>query len=1407
MAGRLNTTNVRVEFSFPPPPPPKPAGPEKIQAVASGGTVRFTVNGVTRWSIDVALFAGTPQLSVTQIPGNLPTRVTLTGAKLPGTDLPADFVLDLEHTGPGVTAAHFTFTLGGFDARVPFEEWLTGRAELSAAAQPSGRICPLGTGSQLSFASAGAAGFTPDWRMRFDGPGIATLTGPGGPLRADGLTLQLLQPTDASLGSTPEPKRTGITVAAGTHSWTLAPAVRTLDIGALKAAPGTFSALQIETGETGSGSVARRLLATGGTGLSLALRGGFTDENGAPFGLVLAAPAYAIAFETAVDNDPGDQTCLNTRLAAPSWLVVDGFALLLCDPVGTPGFTCATADSAVTELRCEPWLSAAAAPLDAGSGLSAAPKFLKGPPLPIVAEPGAEPGWGLLAGPATPGRRRFSLPDFAVSVLRRDDLLALDFRCYNLALEGGGGIPPQLVRKDSARPAHLTATFDAPQNIAEQAFLETYDPPAAKNHQPPPADPQSLAGETPPLPGRVGTRAAGPSRLAFRLPSGTAALPYSLTGLLNWVALEQSVAPVAAAPDPRQDGAGRILPQPQPAPAPPPIVEPGEDETSIEAPWRLNLSPNYSGAWAHSIDAVTLDGRTELWHTRLAVRTTENNAVTADETLAPRVRAVWSPDYTPGEVPDHAGPPFNDQDPAAPFRMSLDPNDRDQIVRLSSDFTMRTSTGAGYQPSSIRADKLYLSTLGAWLEVFGDWIEPLPLAAGEKLSLLQWQHRATLGRDNYVRVVYAGYLLPFGHAASLVKVTERKLLAAGGGPTTAYLRQRFFVVVRQPTVTYTSPPLSHRQLRELPYSSVTITTLVTPDVVPELVAGKYAFFPLSAGNPYPFHLVGTDRSGGASEFSAPLYFVESGGNYKSAITAYNTADMATVDLYGQQVAFAKPQLAGDTTLQTRTMTFRAEPAQPSQTADAPFHAAMAGADVVVEAIGQLTGGAGAMSISYPTGYLTNGLGVGEVFAQNAGPAIAMQFNGKQAGGVAVPNINVTGLSRKFGTVSGALDKLDAGDFDPAEIFGGAAAKLFGCIDLKDLLTAAIGGAGQVPKMLTERLPDRTSTTMEFAPAVPAEFTALGGILVLKFDKPAEALSLRASIVTPLKGGEPTVDIHGELNKLTLSLANVIGITIDQISFDAVAGKKMSFSVEMPSADSPINFLGDLEFLNELRKYIPADGFTDPPSLDVSPQGITAGYSLPIPTIGVGVFSLENIRLSAALTLPFLPPDPLRFRFNFAERQHPFNITVSLLGGGGFFGIAVGPDGVEMIEAAIEVGANASINVVVASGNVHMMAGVYLKYNDTDKKSELTGYVRAGGSLSVLGLVTVTVEFYLGFTYFGGGGQCKIAGEATISIEIDLTLFSKTVHATLRREFEDPTITFAELIGPADWNDYCDAFAA
>ena len=80
-------------------------------------------------------------------------------------------------------------------------------------------------------------------------------------------------------------------------------------------------------------------------------------------------------------------------------------------------------------------------------------------------------------------------------------------------------------------------------------------------------------------------------------------------------------------------------------------------------------------------------------------------------------------------------------------------------------------------------------------------------------------------------------------------------------------------------------------------------------------------------------------------------------------------------------------------------------------------------------------------------------------------------------------------------------------------------------------------------------------------------------------------------------------------------------------------------------------------------------------------------------------------LNAAVELPFLDGKPL-FDFGISTREHPFCLTVAFLGGGGFFHLQLDTGGIRLLEAALEFGAAASIDLGVASGGVHIMAGVY-----------------------------------------------------------------------------------------------------
>lgn len=93
-------------------------------------------------------------------------------------------------------------------------------------------------------------------------------------------------------------------------------------------------------------------------------------------------------------------------------------------------------------------------------------------------------------------------------------------------------------------------------------------------------------------------------------------------------------------------------------------------------------------------------------------------------------------------------------------------------------------------------------------------------------------------------------------------------------------------------------------------------------------------------------------------------------------------------------------------------------------------------------------------------------------------------------------------------------------------------------------------------------------------------------------------------------------------------------------------------------------------------------------------------------------------------------------------------------------------------------------------------------------------MRINGSLSILGIITASLEFLLQLianieTVNGKDKVTKVWGQATLKIKIEIFMFSKTVTLKTSREFAgagaDPT--FAMLISEGEWQQYCDSFAA
>ncbi|MEJ7721652.1 MAG: hypothetical protein WKF58_15005 [Ilumatobacteraceae bacterium] len=290
--------------------------------------------------------------------------------------------------------------------------------------------------------------------------------------------------------------------------------------------------------------------------------------------------------------------------------------------------------------------------------------------------------------------------------------------------------------------------------------------------------------------------------------------------------------------------------------------------------------------------------------------------------------------------------------------------------------------------------------------------------------------------------------------------------------------------------------------------------------------------------------------------------------------------------------------------------------------------------------------------------------------------------------------------------------------------------------------------------------------------------------------------------------EPRADVLAELRRFDLDLIapdSLMALHFERLAFTAGSSRKPEVDVVFGG----IEFLGPLSFIETLKELIPFDGFSDPPFLDVSPAGVRAGFTLELPNIAVGVFALQNISLGADCSIPFLGKH-LSIGFNFCTRERPFALTVTFIGGGGFVGLRLSPEGLDLLEMSLEAGARLAIDLGIASGSIEMMVGVYLRLEGDG--GSLTGYIRIRGEVDVLGLISASIELLLEMIYDFGTG--KLVGRATLTIEVEVFMFSFSVSTTVERQLAgsngDPA--FAELMDVAPdatstrWSEYCTSFA-
>ena len=756
---------------------------------------------------------------------------------------------------------------------------------------------------------------------------------------------------------------------------------------------------------------------------------------------------------------------------------------------------------------------------------------------------------------------------------------------------------------------------------------------------------------------------------------------------------------------------------------------------------------------------------------------------------------------------------------------SLTGQDRVEIVALSAD---RNIPGSARIP----ATRFDLSALGADVDLDGSW-------DAEGFGLNEWRHVATGGRDQYVKVVYRGYLFPLGHRAVIVKVVERVLYDDLANPTSwsnALLRLQTFIKVVEPVKSYPAEGQPFAS-NDWPFTSVEMKTLVSPPLdqppaalyptSPPIPADPQLVRIASLGADVQWSCVATDADGREVVCSAPQAFcfgedpihgyldehAESttapfASAYNGLAAAHRTVGASGSIKYAPDVAHHRGATVHPTiefVLAAATPSSdpmaNAAPATPAsiddlQGASQPaFYPVIASARIRLPAADTLSRGplsdggspTGGVAVAYDPNFVVGGpadpANPGAVYARlSAANLPVAKFPGDAVGGICTPSVALSGLSAAAGAFAGDVDAYrTGGSLRPDQYFDAgkpALAQLLGGLPLSGIL-GAFTTPEQVPTVsqsLDAATGARTITytleaSLDAYPATNSIFEPdAGGTMVL------------TSTTTIVPGEAPSSLVTGTISPFTVHIAaagtalNFLDLHFERLEFTSKAGGKPNIRVEL----TDVAFEGALQFVNDLEKFLQGlggSGF----NVAVSHSEVKASSSVGLPSIDVGIVSLDNLRLSSSVEVPFLG-NPALATFSFAAKEHPFLVTVAMFGGGGYITLVVGMSKVRTVSASIEFAGNFSVSLGVASGGLTLAAGLTYHYDSTNGMG-LTGFVRLNGELEVLGVISVSCEMDLTLTWQQEAeGPNVVTGSATMSASVHVLFFSVTVPITIHKQF-------------------------
>ncbi|WP_328665310.1 hypothetical protein OG905_00270 [Streptomyces sp. NBC_00322] len=776
---------------------------------------------------------------------------------------------------------------------------------------------------------------------------------------------------------------------------------------------------------------------------------------------------------------------------------------------------------------------------------------------------------------------------------------------------------------------------------------------------------------------------------------------------------------------PTVDGVLQALSRGRPIP---PTSPPRATDTALELPWRMTFSfedrlGDHDVMSVHPVLPVTLAGVSGLWRARLAATRSEPGAPVRDAALA--LRAI---DEDTAKVAD---PVFSD-----PLGGPI-PLGRAERTRLAAEASVRPA----------RATRLELSALGGTLSATGLW------------ENFQWEHEAVLGRDVRVRTVTSGVLYPLGHRAKYVELSERIFDQTAGNA--AVLRSQFVLTVTEPV---RRPPPEGAAARAFPFGDVEITTLAYPNLksadwqdfknpATGQVHSDVFFQPTTANDgpvAFPVRCAAPLRD---VRFDLPLLFVADVARpgFSSLTDPDFEKELAkvykqrSVQLPGIPIDLVRANVRRDGDVhEVHGITIE------GSLHSTGYRPRLKALEVRLPALRTLLGSDSPKEVHFTAEYLSQGA-TQDVLLKMAS-ALDISFVGRTArsGGLVAPHLETDAISRTLGPIdTGALPAPGTGLIDPGQLFP-PDATLLG-FALKDLVTDL-----KAPPAITSMLQHGQP---------PAAKMAWTGVKLKRNGpfQPTGQSTLDLTVTVSAAGADTVCKVRDFALVLPSPSKPLLQLQFASLTFTHRSGGPPRIQVDGVG----VKFLGELQLLEQLGDAVDLGDLE--PYIDVTPAGLVAHYSLPLPSVTAGAFVMRDLAVNTEITIPF-DGRPVSVSFGFASRENPFRLAVLMFGGGGYLELEIDHTGLRRLEAALEFGAMLAVDFIVARGEVHAFGGV--RFELAGSAVTLTGYLRIGGCVEVLGLVSVSVELCISLAY--QSATKALVGRATLVIEIDLTLWSDSV---------------------------------